>query len=139
MKRVIVDYAKLTNDILSLLVDKFPDGYEESDIIRFKNAQNELVEAVEVRTSDTIYLVKVSKKLVSRMDSFEEDDDDITADVDLIAPVKGIDLDDDDTDEDEEEIASKKRKDEQDDADEDDEDDFNAEDVADDEDDEDDY
>jgi hypothetical protein len=45
MKRVIVDYAKLTNDILSLLVDKFPDGYEESDIIRFKNAQNELVEA----------------------------------------------------------------------------------------------
>lgn len=139
MKRVIVDYAKLTNDILSLLVDKFPDGYEESDIIRFKNAQNELVEAVEVRTSDTIYLVKVSKKLVSRMDSFEEDDDDITADVDLIAPVKGIDLDDDDTDEDEEEIASKKRKDDQDDADEDDEDDFNAEDVADDEDDEDDY
>jgi DNA-directed RNA polymerase subunit delta len=139
MKRVIVDYAKLTNDILSLLVDKFPDGYEESDIIRFKNAQNELVEAVEVRTSDTIYLVKVSKKLVSRMDSFEEDDDDITADVDLIAPVKGIDLDDDDADEDEEEIASKKRKDDQDDADEDDEDDFNAEDVADDEDDEDDY
>jgi hypothetical protein len=139
MKRVIVDYAKLTNDILSLLVDKFPDGYEESDIIRFKNAQNELVEAVEVRTSDTIYLVKVSKKLVSRMDSFEEDDDDITADVDLIAPVKGIDLDDDDADEDEEEIASKKRKDDQDDADEDDEDDFNAEDVADDVDDEDDY
>lgn len=139
MKRVIVDYAKLTNDILSLLVDKFPDGYEESDIIRFKNAQNELVEAVEVRTSDTIYLVKVSKKLVSRMDSFEEDDDDITADVDLIAPVKGIDLgEDDDVEEDEEEIASKKRN-ADDDEDDDEDDDFNSEDVADDEDDEDDY
>jgi len=129
MKRVIVDYAKLTNDILSLLVEKFPDGYEESDIIRFKNAQNELVEAVEVRTSDTIYLVKVSKKLVSRMDSFEEDDDDITTDVDLIPPVKGIDLDDDDVEEEEEEVASKKRK-----MSEDDEDDFDDDDVADDED-----
>lgn len=63
MKRVIVDYAKLTNEILNLLVDKFPDGYDDSNIISFKNAKNELVEAVEVRTEDTIYLVKVSTKL----------------------------------------------------------------------------
>ena len=41
MKRVIVDYAKLTNEILTLLVEKFPDGYDDSDIIRFKNAKNE--------------------------------------------------------------------------------------------------
>ena len=27
MKRVIVEYAKLTNEILNLLVEKFPDGY----------------------------------------------------------------------------------------------------------------
>jgi DNA-directed RNA polymerase subunit delta len=63
MRRVIVDYAKLTGDILNLLVEKFPEGYDDSDIIRFRNAQNELVEAVEVRTEDTIYLVKVSTKL----------------------------------------------------------------------------
>jgi DNA-directed RNA polymerase subunit delta len=100
MRRVIVDYAKLTNDILSLLVEKFPEGYEESDIIRFKNAQNELVEAVEVRTQDTIYLVKVSKKLLSRMDSFEEDDDDLSVDVEAISPEKDLDLDTDDDDDD---------------------------------------
>jgi hypothetical protein len=29
MRRVIVEYAKLTNEILNLLVDKFPDGYDE--------------------------------------------------------------------------------------------------------------
>ena len=66
MKRVIVDYAKLTNEILTLLVEKFPDGYEDSDIIRFKNIKNETVEAVEVRTEDTIFLVKVSTKLADR-------------------------------------------------------------------------
>ena len=69
MKRVIVDYAKLTHEILNLLVDKFPDGYDESNIIRFRNAQNELIEAVEVRTEDTIYLVKISTKLADRIEN----------------------------------------------------------------------
>jgi hypothetical protein len=47
MKRVIVDYAKLTNEILNLLVEKFPDGYDDSNIVRFRK-KNELIEAVEV-------------------------------------------------------------------------------------------
>ncbi|UPQ79430.1 DNA primase [Flavobacterium azooxidireducens] len=94
MRRIIVDYAKLTNDILSMLVEKFPDGYEDNDIIRFRNAQNELIEAVEVRTEDTIYLVKVSKKLATRIENFEEDED-LDVEVETIAPVKGLDLDDD--------------------------------------------
>ncbi len=75
MKRVIVDYAKLTNEILTLLVEKFPDGYDDSDIIRFKNIKNETVEAVEVRTEDTIYLVKVSTKLADRIENFDDEDE----------------------------------------------------------------
>lgn len=76
MKRVIVDFKKLTNEILSLLVDKYPDGYGDDDIIQFKNANNETVEAVEVRTEDAIYLVKVSTKLAYTMENFDDDDDD---------------------------------------------------------------
>ena len=76
MKRVIVDYKKLTNEILSLLVEKYPDGYGDDDIIRFKNANNETVEALEVRTEDSIYLVKVSTRLANSMENFEEEDDD---------------------------------------------------------------
>jgi DNA-directed RNA polymerase subunit delta len=101
MRRIIVDYAKLTNDILSMLVEKFHDGYEDSDIIRFRNAQNELIEAVEVRTEDTIYLVKVSKKLATRIENFEEDDD-LDVEVESLSPVKGIDDDIDEVDVDEE-------------------------------------
>ena len=37
MRRVIVDYAKLTDAILTLLVEKFPEGYDDSNIIRFRN------------------------------------------------------------------------------------------------------
>lgn len=76
MIRKIVDYQKLTEDILNLLVEKFPDGYDDSDIITFKNAKNEVVEAVEVRTDEAIYLVKVGKRLVQAMEDFSDDDDD---------------------------------------------------------------
>lgn len=74
MKRIIVDYKKLTPEILSLLVDKYPDGYDDDQIISFKNAKNETVDAVEVRTADTVYLVKVSTRLENTMANFDEDD-----------------------------------------------------------------
>ena len=101
MRRIIVDYAKLTGDILNLLVDKFPEGYDDSDIIRFRNAQNELIEAVEVKTEDTIYLVKVSTKLASRMEKYDEED--IDSVVEPIDPIKGIDDDEDAPDENDDE------------------------------------
>jgi hypothetical protein len=97
MKRVIVDYAKLTHEILNLLVDRFPDGYDDSSIVKFRNSQNELVEAVEVRTDETIYLVKVSTKLADRIENYDEDDE-ITNFIVPIAPVNGLDDDDDDDD-----------------------------------------
>lgn len=99
MKRIIVDYAKLTNEILNLLVEKFPDGYDDSDIIRFRNAKNELIEAVEVRTEDTIYLVKVSTKLADRIGNYDEDDE---MD-DVVEPISGLELDVDDADDDDDE------------------------------------
>jgi len=132
MKRVIVDYAKLTNEILNLLVEKFPDGYDDSDVIRFRNAKNELVEAVEVRTEDTIYLVKISTKLADRIENYDEDDD-IDLDVDTIEPVKGLDLDDDDSDDDDDDDNQDKPDTDGGD-DDDDDDDRDPDDIADDED-----
>ena len=74
MKRIIVDYKKLTPEILGLLVEKYPDGYDDDQIISFKNAKNETVDAVEVKTQDTIYLVKVSTRLENTMANYDEDD-----------------------------------------------------------------
>ncbi len=107
MKRVIVDYAKLTNEILASLVEKFPDSYDDSDIIRFKNAKNETIEAVEVRTEDTIYLVKVSTKLSDRIENYDEDDiieEEVV--IDKIPGLKELDIEDDEEEEDEEEESS---------------------------------
>ncbi|MEN3323077.1 DNA primase [Mariniflexile soesokkakense] len=100
MLRKIVDYKKLNEDILNLLVEKFPDGYDETDIISFRNAQNEIIEAVEVRTDDTIYLVKVGKRLVQAMEDFGDDDSDVADDDFEEVKVDDADanLDDDDDD-----------------------------------------
>ena len=147
MKRAIVDYKKLTKDILALLVEKYPEGYQDRDVIRFKNAKNETVEALEVRTEDTIYLVKVSTRLASTMERYDEDDDDyygegIQADTlemsreDELALRKKKDIsntsshldDDDDEEEDDEEDDYKDDYDEEDEEDQDEEDDNDEED-----------
>ena len=75
MKRIIVDYSKLTNDILDLLVEKYPDGYNLKDIITFKNSKDETIRAIEVRTEETIYLVKISLKLEETMEEYDADED----------------------------------------------------------------
>jgi len=128
MKRIIVDYAKLTNEILNLLVEKFPDGYDDSDIIRFKNAKNELVEAVEVRTDDTIYLVKVSTKLSDRIENYDEDDEILNV---AVEPIKELELDEDESDEEAEDDNLDKPDSDPEDGD---EDDIEVDDIADDED-----
>ena len=138
MRRVIVDYAKLTGDILNLLVERFPEGYDDTDIIRFRNAQNELIEAVEVRTEDTIYLVKVSTKLASRMEKFDEEDD-IDSVIEPIIPVAGLDDDEDASDDDDVEedlLKDKGGSDDDADDDDDDDDDYEESDDSDDDDDE---
>lgn len=132
MKRVIVDYAKLTIEILNLLVEKFPDGYDDSNIVRFRNAKNELIEAVEVQTEDTIYLVKVSTKLADRIENYDEDDEIIIDEV--VEPIKGLDLDDDIDDDDEDDAIDKPDSDSADDEDDEDADEKDFSDEDDDED-----
>ncbi len=101
LKRVIVDFKKLTPEVLRLLVEKYPDGYDDRNIVSFKNAQNERIEAVEVLTEDTKYLVKISAKLERTMENYDESDYDDFDDDDPAAivepdPEEMIDGDDED-------------------------------------------
>jgi hypothetical protein len=56
------------------LVDRYPDGYDDRDIISFKNAHGDKIEAVEVLTDDYKYLVKISAKLEVTMANYDADD-----------------------------------------------------------------
>lgn len=72
MLRKLVDYKKLDHELAAILIETYPDGYGDDDIISFRNAHGEIVEAVEIRTSDTLYLVKISKSLASFISNFED-------------------------------------------------------------------
>ena len=60
--------------ILNILIEKYPDGYDHTNIIKFKNSKAETISAVEVKTDDTIYLVKISSQLEKTMEDFLDDD-----------------------------------------------------------------
>ena len=77
-------------------------GMMMRNIISFRNASGERIEAVEVTTDDTKYLVKISAKLEITMANYDEDDyedfddDDPEAVPDPDLPEEGNDDDDDD-------------------------------------------
>lgn len=72
MKRILIDYSKMDHRLGSLLIASYPDGYGDEDIITIKKPTGEIIEAVEIRTEDTLYLVKISKSLSNFMANFEE-------------------------------------------------------------------
>ncbi len=72
MIRKLVDYKKLNHELAALLIETYPHGYGDDDIITFRNAHGEIVQAVEIRTSDTLYLVKISKSLADFISNFED-------------------------------------------------------------------
>jgi len=89
MKRKIVDYSKLNSKILGLVIETYPNGFTFRDILEIKNSKEEIIKAVEIRTEDTIYLVKVGKKLIQSMEEYVND---IDEDIEL----NDFDLGDDD-------------------------------------------
>tara|TARA_R110001606_G_scaffold103538_2_gene226295 strand:+ start:277 stop:603 length:327 start_codon:yes stop_codon:yes gene_type:complete len=72
MLRKLVDYKKLSHEVAARLIEMYPYGYGDEDIIIFKNIHGEIIEAVEVKTEDTIYLVKISKSLANFISNFED-------------------------------------------------------------------
>ena len=72
MLRKLVDYKKLDHNLAALLIETYPDGYGDDDIITFKNANDEFVQAVELQTDDTLYLVKISKSLANFISTFDD-------------------------------------------------------------------
>ena len=91
MKRIIVGFEKLTPNILNLFIDRFPDGYGDNDIIKFKNSTGETIQAVEVKSTDTVYLIKIGKKMNQIIQEFEDEQSELNEDSEFIEEDKDID------------------------------------------------
>ena len=108
--KVVIDYSKLSGDLLELFNETYPYGVA-GQTVRFPNAKGETVTAVMLETDDKIYLVKLS---VSQQHSLTDEELD-----DLIG--KSLSKSDDDdievesSDDDEEDNSDKPEVDEDDD------------------------
>lgn len=72
MTKRLIDYRKLDHNLAALLIETYPYGYGDEDIISFKNTNGDSVEAVQLQTKDTLYLVKISQSLSNFIANFEE-------------------------------------------------------------------
>ena len=54
MRRILVDYKKLSHEVAALLIETYPDGYGE------------------LRTPDTVYMVKISRSLTNFISNFDD-------------------------------------------------------------------
>ena len=90
MKRIIVGFEKLTPNILNLFVERFPDGYGDNDIIEFKNGTGETIQAVELKSTDTVYLIRIGKKMNQIIQEFEDEQSELNVDSVFIEEDKEI-------------------------------------------------
>ncbi|MFA8436511.1 MAG: hypothetical protein ACEPOZ_18540 [Marinifilaceae bacterium] len=73
MKRVIKDYKTISFEMLQLLMEKYPFGVDEEDLISFTTPKGYKIKAVELKTNDAIYLIKMSSELTNQLSSFIKD------------------------------------------------------------------
>lgn len=76
MKRIIKDFKSITDDVVALINDQYPYGYEESELVTFVNAKGEFVKALEVKTDEVTYLIKLDRKLDEHINEYLDSDDD---------------------------------------------------------------
>ena len=91
MKRIIVGFDKLTPEILNLFVERYPDGYGDNDIIEFKNGTGETIQAVELKSTNTVYLIRIGKKMNQIIQEFEDEQSELNEDSEFIEEDKEID------------------------------------------------
>lgn len=71
MNALIIDSTNITTEIIKLLVEKYPDGYEYSDIINYKDPFGNYLQILQVDNWKTQFNVKIGSYLDELMERFD--------------------------------------------------------------------
>jgi len=71
-KRIVIDYTKLSEDIINRIKIEYPEGYEDN-LIMFTNAKGAFVSALPFETDDIYYLIRMTE--TEAREIIEDDDD----------------------------------------------------------------
>lgn len=75
MKRIIKDFKSISDDIVALINEQYPYGYEENELVTFVNAKGEFIKALEVKTDEVKYLIKLSQRLDEHINDYIDSDE----------------------------------------------------------------
>jgi hypothetical protein len=74
MKRIYKDYRTITDDHMTLIKRKYPNGFSDSDLIALKTSDGNYFDALEIESPDVVYIIKVNHDLLEAIDQYEERD-----------------------------------------------------------------
>lgn len=60
---------------MALINDQYPHGYEDNELVTFVNAKGEFIKALEVKTEEVVYLIKLDRKLDDHINEYVDSDD----------------------------------------------------------------
>ena len=79
IKKIVVSIKAIHCSLLS-----------KNDIIEFKNGTGETIQAVELKSADTVYLIKIGKKMNQIIQEFEDEQSELNEDSEFIEENKEI-------------------------------------------------
>lgn len=72
MKRIIKEFDALNDRHYHMIRRQYPGGFGDNDLVTLKTADGTYFDALEVRTKEALYLVKVTHDTLERIDQIEE-------------------------------------------------------------------
>lgn len=72
MNRYIKDFTNISNKHIVLIKNQYPQGFCDQDLVSLKTATGGYFEALEIRTNEAIYLVRVNHDLLEKIEDFEQ-------------------------------------------------------------------
>lgn len=70
MLRKVIRPNQLDEKTTLQLLKTYPSGYGDRDVISFRNHKGKKVQAVELKTTDTVYLIKTNNDLGENLGGF---------------------------------------------------------------------
>ncbi|MCC6841027.1 MAG: hypothetical protein IT230_12795 [Flavobacteriales bacterium] len=117
MQRLIRSFNTLTDELREKLQEQYPDGIDNSHIRAISTAKGDTLRVIELRTSEAIYLIKITPESRAEIEEFLDQEDGAAA---VSEDIEGDGLEGgEDEKEDVDDAAEEDEGEEEDDADED--------------------
>jgi hypothetical protein len=75
MQRLIRSFNTLTDELRDKLQEQYPDGIDNTHIRTIATAKGDSLRVIELRTTDAIYLIKISAESREEIEQFLDQDD----------------------------------------------------------------